>query len=906
VTALPVDITDTPAREVLPAYDETIGAPSDSALASPLTLLLEEEAHGDRQATDILAISYTCDLGFFEAFALGPAQSCGARTTLVGDLAVAAPDVRAARSAGRAYLPGQATCAGAFHPKLFVITGPERTTVAIGSGNTTLAGWQGNAELWTVLRALDGRSPELLADLAGWLQALPDRVRLSPHVPQALQRVAGQLVRTHYEGDERTDPQVRLVSSLHTPILEQLPTGPVQDLAVSAPFHDPSAAALTALVERLQPAQLRIAFQPRLTQLDGPKVNAIVQDHGGQLIVDGESGRYRHGKLVQWTDDQGQRWALTGSANVTGAALCKSVADGGNCELGLISPVGADLLPAGSAATGDIVSAARSVVRGSRPAGHSLLGAVRTDQGVRVVFATTTSHAGHLELSPAAAPPEYWERLATVASGTVDIEVPLAIVVGGSRIRFVHERDGVTVHSNLVFVADPHTVDRRPGTSGRSGPAPTPPSLFADERLADRFHSDLQLLKAALLPMTTGGGGSSGGGSGSGSGPAPRTVGWEEYLEAAQQRLGSPLLRFALGLPALGSGGEQSREPVGVSWIETGLADNEVGLDDDTAEVAAEELDPTADRPGPPDLRTQPQALRRRYQRWAQRLVEVSDGLGPAERLLVVRLLLWTAAAGAWEEDDPQWTSLLAQALQQLAAAELPESAEPHAGSLAAVALAVLRSVAPRAQRTQQTLHFDQAQQAVGHLLLVAEPEFIVDYGRELHRAFGGAVSPEGVRDLIDELVRADPLEQAVWALIERGRDAHQHGGMLHVDGEFSNPKLTVLEALAAAADAPRVGAWAHGRNDGWALGLWAPPDVYVIESSKQGVLWRHFRIGDADRLRMVAHERELPQRLLVPHGAMLHVIPEAEELAARLGLVGLTPPKGCVDGQAPAEGGLL
>ncbi len=896
MTALPPESTDTPVLNSATSAPLP-STPSGDALASPLTLLLQEEAHADRQATDILAISYTCDLGFFEAFALGPAQACGARTTLIGDLSVAALDVRAARSAGRAYLPGQATCAGAFHPKLFVIAGPERTTVAIGSGNTTLSGWQGNAELWTVLRAAEGGSPALLGDLAEWLIGLPGLIKLSPHVPQALQRITTSLQRTHADATEHTDPQVRLVSSLNAPILEQLPTGPVRDLAVSAPFHDPNATALTALIERLDPESLRVAFQPGLTQLDGPKVQALVQQRHGQLLDDGETGRYRHGKLVQWTDQSGQRWALTGSANITGAALCRAVSDGGNCELGLISPTAEDLLPAGSPANGAVISAARSIVRGSRAATHALLGAVRVEQGVRVLFAGTTSEPGHLELSPAAAPPEYWELLAVVPVGTNDLIVHVA-VVGGSRLRFVHERDGVVVHSNLVFVADPVTVDRRPGSSGRTGPAPAPPDLFSDERLAVRFHSDLQALKAALVQPGAAGG--SGGRTGSSSGPAPRTVGWEEYLEGAQQRLGSPLLRFALGLPALSTGGEQSREPVGVSWIESAIADSEVGLEDDTTELAAAELDSTVgDGPQLPDLRTQTLAIRRRYQRWSQRLVEVSDTLGPAERLLVVRLLLWTAAAGAWGDDDPQWTALLTQALRQLAATELPERAEPHAGSLAAVALAVLRSVAPRAARTPQSLHFEQAQQAVGHLLLAAEPEFIVDYGRELHGAFGGAVGPEAVRDLVDELIRADPLEQAVWALFERDRNAHVHGAMLHVEGEYSNPKLVVLEALAAAADAPQVGVWAHGRLGGWALGLWASPDAFVLEHGPQGLLWRHFRIGDADRLRMVASARELPQRLLVGHGAYRDPIPQAQELAARVAVVDLAPPGGCAGGPA-------
>lgn len=795
MSALPPDAPETAAPS----------SPISGALASPLTLLLQEEAHGDRQATDILAISYTCDFGFFEAFALGPAQACGARTTLLSDLAVTTPDVRAARSAGRAYLPGQATCAGAFHPKLFVITGPERTTVAVGSGNTTLAGWQGNAELWTVLRAAEGRAPAMLVDLAAWLNTLPDHVRLSPHVPKALRRVATSLQRTFDEATERTDPQVQLVSSLTAPILEQLPDGPVQELAVSAPFHDPNAHALAQLVDRLQPSALRVAFQPGLTQLDGPKVRALVDQLGGELVVDGETGRYRHGKLVQWTDAAGQRWALTGSANLTRAALGRAVTAGGNCELGLIGQVPADLLPAGSPATDAAVSAARAVVRGARAASHSLLGAVRTQQGLHVLFASRTTMPGHLELSPAAAPPEYWQLLADVPADTQvrDLDV---LVVGGSRIRFVYERDGVIVHSNLVFVADPITVDRRPGSTGRTGPAPTPPDLFTDERLAIRFHSDLEALKAALLPFPTAAGSSSR--SGSSSGPAPRTVGWEEYLDNAQQRLGDPLLRFALGLPMLPGVGEQSRAPVGVSWIESALSDTEVGLDEDTAELAAEELDSLAgDGPQLPDLRSQTLQIRRRYRRWAERLADVAADLGPAERLLVVRLLMWTAAAGAWDDDEPGWTALLAKALRHLADADLAEKAEPHVGSLAAVALAVLRWVAPRAERAPQSLHYEQAQEAVGHLLLAAQPEFIAEYGRELQATFGGTVNPEPVRDLIEEIVRADPLEQAMWALIERNHDVHIDGQLMHVVGSYSNPKLVVLEALAAGADATQLGA---------------------------------------------------------------------------------------------------
>jgi len=101
----------------------------------------------------VLLLSFTTDLGFFETVGLGVAQVCGARVTVVADAAMGAADPRAVRRAGRSYLPGYAVCGGAFHPKLVAVVSPHRAAVAIGSGDATLAEWQANAELWTVLRA---------------------------------------------------------------------------------------------------------------------------------------------------------------------------------------------------------------------------------------------------------------------------------------------------------------------------------------------------------------------------------------------------------------------------------------------------------------------------------------------------------------------------------------------------------------------------------------------------------------------------------------------------------------------------------------------------------------------------------------------------------------------------------
>jgi hypothetical protein len=68
-------------------------------------------------------------------------------------------------------------------------------------------------------------------------------------------------------------------------------------------INDPGAAALRALVERLQPQQLTVALQLGRTVVDGPALARLLEDTGGELISDPEP-RYRHGKLIEWRIDE--------------------------------------------------------------------------------------------------------------------------------------------------------------------------------------------------------------------------------------------------------------------------------------------------------------------------------------------------------------------------------------------------------------------------------------------------------------------------------------------------------------------------------------------------------------------------------------------------------------------------
>ena len=117
---------------------------------SPYALLDEV-----KRARDVLVLTHTASLEFFERFALSDARALGALVTVVSDATMIRADPFVVRRAGLQYLDARAVCPGGtpFHPKLLVIVGDGEARVAIGSGNLTMAGWHANAETWTVLRA---------------------------------------------------------------------------------------------------------------------------------------------------------------------------------------------------------------------------------------------------------------------------------------------------------------------------------------------------------------------------------------------------------------------------------------------------------------------------------------------------------------------------------------------------------------------------------------------------------------------------------------------------------------------------------------------------------------------------------------------------------------------------------
>lgn len=854
-----------------------------AAIASPLTLLLDAAKLGE-SAVEVLSLSFTLDLGFFERTALGMAQALGARVTVVGDAKVVRHDPRAVRRAGRTYLAGLASTSGSFHPKLVVIAGEESATVAVGSGNLTLAGWQENHEIWTVLRAGPDGCPDTIGQVGQWLEDLPGAVQLSPHVPETLARVA-RLLRSF----EATEEGPRVVSPIWGPVIGQLPAGEADELVVSCPFHDPGAKALEALISRYDPHRLTVTVQPTLTVCDGPAIDALVAARSGR-VIQLDAGRYRHGKLIEVANTE-SRWALTGSANCSAAALLKATSDGGNVELGLVSPLEHSLAPDGDAFGRAALQAHTYTPRPLDRPSVVVLGATRTETGLDVVLTRPMSWPAHVELSAPEAQPDTWERIAELVEGQQQVTV-VRSVEGGSRLRVVATAPTGPVVSNMVFVADPDRALRRRGVGGAIRQETKPFELFSSHSLAERFVADLESLRAGhIVPPRAGTAAAAGGGTKTSDTAAHVAHGnWEDYLDDCAGRIGHSLLRFALGLPQLDSGPGAIGDVIRADWDEELPEETEAGLEGDTAE----EMDQIGAPPVVarlPSLMEQPEYVRSRYRKWATHLAEVADTLGPPERLLALRLVLWTAAAGAWHPDDHSGLAVIGKATEALAKPpEIPVEAEPATASLAAVAVSILRAHAPRTSDLEPARIFERTAAAVQHLLPGLKDEYVAEYTKVLDEAYGRTVAPDVVAEIAAEIVQADPFEEAILALEEHDvYDAHRHGQLLHLPSPYGNPTMMALTAVALAEKAGPVGAWA-GTSENWALVVWCKPDIAVVTHKTKLRRWARYRLsGTYTPQTCVYGEKQLDRRFLVeePFGPA----PLNETMKALLTSVGLEDP---------------
>jgi len=786
---------------------------TEVSIPSPLGLLAREAFHGHRELEEILIFTFNHDLGYFERMALSLAHQTGARITVVADAGVAHHDLYAVKRAGTAYLSGLATCSGAFHPKAVVLAGIDEATVAVGSGNLSASGWQGNDELWSIHHASRTSGSPVVHQTAQWLRDLSTVVRVGQGVTAAMQRTA-----TRLDGVATGDGPAYLVTTVQRPIIDQLPAGPVQELLLYAPFHDLNGEAIARLIEHFTPEVVRVAIQPKLTRLDPNALERVLRP--GDEVVELDNSTYRHGKLIEWSNPRGC-WALTGSPNLSRAALLTTTGTGGNVEVGVVAPIAESLFPTGKPfVRSKLASLPRVPPISTRAMGFPLLSAVLEAGSLKLVFARPLAEGATVEASLAHDSPDRWKTIGTAPVGAIDLVLTTEIITGGARIRL---RLPENVTSSVVFVADPLRILRR-RSSFRSGTrVPDLPSVFSDPAVAEQLWKVIDELKiqgtgaAVAIPKEVGTG---------------KTVtfdvgDWEDYLDRCQGRFGVPLMAFALGLPIPAT---SHGSVVSIDWDEDVAGDEIGGLDDDSADDEA-----SADQPWDPATFSLTKAHakeRKRFRDAANKLVKNWPDPEPVQRLLALRFTLMVAAGQAWNAGDHDWASLVLSAVRSLDLDDPDPNYERAAGSLAALSLSVVESALRRFDPTVLNQDFKKTAAAVSHLLVAADRDIIDEYSKGLHSWLPAYSDPDVVLDMCDRLVAADPIADAVAHLVGLGMKAAVDGGVVDVYPGGTEPLHVAFELLADAEAPSPLLVRSHG--DGHtAYVIWFRPDLVVVRPAK-------------------------------------------------------------------------
>ncbi|MEU8186708.1 hypothetical protein [Micromonospora carbonacea] len=763
-------------------------------------------------AEEVLVLTYTCDLSFFEDVCLREAQAVRARTTILYD---ADRLTRGPRRTDYIALPVVCRAGGAFHPKLVVIASEADAVVAIGSGNATPSGWHHNAEVWTVLRGTGPTVPQTFHDLAAWLRRLPTAVWMEDLGRERLDRVADILT---CRPAEHTPGQPVLVTTAARPIIEQLPVpkAPVTSLAVAAPFFDPRAEALRRLVNRFGPATLNLMLT-RDVQCDLDTLAKVVKGAPTGLVTTPKSSRYHHAKIVEWrTSDQS--WALTGSANCSMAALIKTMTTGGNCELGLLTGTPEALISALPVHELDLERPTGLNVREPDervPSGISLrvlgvrLSAERVEATALadgrqapawlVVDGLRLDHErsdGHLHLYAGIPSPDW--SIAFGATATVHVATDT-----GAEIRDVVVTDVTTALSR---------IDRPSPLEQVSLPA-----VIVDQAHLTALFEALAHL-ATVRPERL---------------AAPSGISRRRYVEGRiNAAVGPALLRFALGL-------DRSRpSPTGDDIFD--------GSDDENGgSRRAPQGQATAVRDAAPSQRPETVATvldtlttgqRARLRREIGELVDISLDWPLPAKLAVSRLVLTLVAGGLWA-DPADWSDLLYWLMLQLWMTDQEESLHDEHAALATIGLVALRTGFDRQAKPDSELveRFEDLRQAYAEWtawLAAASEDAVRRYATGLSGHTLGVLF--GQTDFVSELgwiLTRSALQDAVDRL---GGARLDNGSVVRVTAGRTT-RLAVLSALDALRDFPdtQVASDAEPAVHGWWNGR------RLILTTRTGMTWR-------------------------------------------------------------------
>lgn len=233
----------------------------------------------------------------------------------------------------RGILPGT----GSFHPKSYLSVTGKRVKLLVGSGNLSSNGINEGHEVFTVFHSGTLVGDAAISIWVDWMYRLIELVGDTT--------LAGrfQHLKNLLPSLPTTAVFKPLLFNLETPITDQFisiikseSTNEIDELLVTAPFFDGQAIALSRLLNDLHPNRVKI-FLNNTTSVNGECLREVLEKSRATIEVIGyKPDVFVHAKLIG-VIATGKTWLLSGSANLSQAALTQIPSHGGNIELAVLS-----------------------------------------------------------------------------------------------------------------------------------------------------------------------------------------------------------------------------------------------------------------------------------------------------------------------------------------------------------------------------------------------------------------------------------------------------------------------------------------------------------------------------------------------------------------------------------------
>lgn len=274
-----------------------------------------------------LITSFNATLPFYEEVVLRRLVAAGARHNVVlMDAAQCAQsflsEASRPRIAGHAYTLVPMRCGGAFHPKIFILAGPKKASILIGSHNVTLSGFGYNREVTNWIDVNGAKDAEGVAALADAWHLIEHWIELQrPYLPaqvvdaaMAFSNFVQPLTqRGKAGGMSGILGQTPGGKTLWSQILPSLPSN-VNRIAVVGAFFDAKCDFVRAVEGQWPLAEVVVAIDPETVQLSADVSHLRSRFVDARQVWEQPAMTYLHAKALYFEGDS-TAVLVSGSAN---------------------------------------------------------------------------------------------------------------------------------------------------------------------------------------------------------------------------------------------------------------------------------------------------------------------------------------------------------------------------------------------------------------------------------------------------------------------------------------------------------------------------------------------------------------------------------------------------------------